>query len=95
MPKGGFEPIRHPKSSQPSSTQHQHLSAFKRPAPIRSTSVKHPSNVVSQPSCASRVQHQDESQPYENLAKVVAAWPDLRPDDKQRILAIVEEGGAR
>lgn len=93
MPKGGFEPIRHPKSSQPSSTQRQHLSTLKRPAPARSTSAKHPSNIVSHPSCASRVQHQVESQPYENLAKVVAAWPDLSLEDKQRILAIVEEGG--
>ena len=93
MPKGGFEPIRHLNSTQPSSTQRQHLSTLKHPAPLRSTSVKHPSNIVSQPSCASRVQHQAEGQPYENLAKVVAAWPDLRPEDKQRILAIVEEGG--
>ena len=92
MPKGGFEPLEHHKRSQHHPTQPQHLSTVTQPAPIRRTPVKHPPNVVSHPARASRVQFHVENGPDENLSKVVAAWPDLRPEDQQRIMAIVERG---
>ena len=92
MPKGGFESLEIQKRNQHHPTQPQHLSTVTQPEPIRRTPVKHPANIVSHPARASRVQLHVENEPYENLSKVVAAWPDLRPEDQQRILAIVERG---